>query len=120
MTRWKLQILSHPLIGWTEVIFMAYRISYAPPVPESHRPQKDPLRLQVMTAVCLLVFTLLVKTWFPAGTDKLRQLLIPDVPSVTQQALDGFVIDIREGDPLADAFTAFCQHIISHGQALSS
>lgn len=98
---------------------MAYRIEYGPPIPERYQKKNNPLRLKIMTAVCLLVFALLVKTWFPAGAEKLQQLLLPGAPSVTQQALDALVTDIRSGDPLNAAFTAFCQHIIDHDSALS-
>ena len=114
-----MEILLHLIIGYTEVIIMAYRITYGPPVPQQYQEKESPLRLQVLTAVCMLFFVLLVKTWFPTGTETLRQLLLPEPSSVTQQALDMLVTDLRDGDKLGDAFTAFCQHIIDHDEAIS-
>lgn len=115
-----MEILRLSVIGYTEVMIMAYHVAYGPPIPERYQKKRyNPLRLQVMTAVCLLVFVLLVKAWFPVGTQKLQQLLLPGAPSVTQQALDELVTNIRSGDPLNAAFTAFCQHIIDHDEAIS-
>ena len=98
---------------------MTYRIEYGPPIPVQYQKKKNPQRLRVMTAAWLLVFALLVKAFFPAGSQALRQLLLPGIPSVTQQALDKLVTDIRDGDPLNDAFMAFCQHIIDHDETIS-
>lgn len=99
---------------------MAYRIEYGPLIPEKYlKKRSGSLRLKVMTAVCLLVFSLIVKTWFPSGTQKLQQFLLPGTPSVTQQALDELVIRVRFGDPLDEAFTAFCRHIIESDPAIS-
>ena len=72
-----------------------------------------------MTAFCLLVFFLMVKICFPAGTHKLQQYLLPGKPTVTQQALDGLVTNVRSGNTFRDAFTVFCQEIISHDETLS-
>ena len=99
---------------------MAYRIEYGPPIPEKYLNKENPLRLQVMTALCLLIFTLLVKAWFPAGTQTLQQLLLPGVPSVTQQALDALMSNIHSGESLGDACTTFCQQIIDHDQTISN
>lgn len=99
---------------------MAYRIEYGPAIPEKYQTQRpEPHRIQLLTAVCLLVFTMIVKIWFPAGTQKLQQFLLPGAPSVTQQALDELVANLRFGDPLDEAFTAFCRHIISNEPAIS-
>lgn len=98
---------------------MAYRIVYGQPAPKPVERRSSPKHIQAMTAVCLLTFFMLVKIWFPAGTQKLRQYLLPGNPTVTQQALDELVTSVRHGDALRDAFTVFCQEIISHDEALS-
>ena len=114
-----MEILLCPIIGYTEVMIMAYRITYGTPVPQQYQKKETPLRLQILTAVCLLSFVLMVKTWFPTGTETLRHLLLPKPSSVTQQALDMLVTNIRDGDRVSDAFTAFCQHIIDHDETIS-
>lgn len=98
---------------------MAYRIEYGPPVPVQYQARSNKHSLQVMTAVFLLLFTLLVKVYYPAGTAKLREFLLPGMPSVTQQALETMVSELRDGDPLRDAFTAFCEQIISDDKTLT-
>lgn len=101
------------------MISLSYRIEYGPAIPPQYRQKPKFLRLQVMTALFLLLFVLIVRQYFPAGVRTLRQLLLPIHPSVTQQALDELVIDIRDGESFGNAFTAFCVQIISHDQALS-
>ena len=98
---------------------MAYRIEYGPATPPQYIKRPKLLKLQIMTAVCLLLFTLLVRQAFPAGADKLRQILLPGTPGVTQQALDHLMGGLREGAPIGDSITAFCQYIIDHDEALS-
>lgn len=98
---------------------MSYRIEYGPAVPQQYIKKRQPYRLQVMTAACLLLFSFAVRHFFPAGVDKLRSLILPDTPSVTQTALTGFMGDLCNGEPLGDSFTAFCVYIIDHDTTLS-
>ena len=97
---------------------MAYRIEYGSAVPPQYVKKTKTLRLQIMTAVCLLTFSILVRQYFPTGTQKLRQLLLPGKLTVTQEALDGLMGDLRNGEPLTDAFTAFCEYIIDHDETI--
>ena len=98
---------------------MAYRIEYGPAVPPKYQKKYKPQRLQAMTAAFLLLFSLIVRQYFPAGTEQLRRILLPGTPTVTQQALDTLMTDLRDGYPIGNAFTAFCEHIISHDQTVS-
>lgn len=97
---------------------MSYRIEYGPAVPPCYRKKRRSGRLQTMTASCLLLFALLVRSFFPAGAEKLRQILLPDVPSVVQTAYAEFVRSMHGGQSVGDAFTVFCQHVINHDEAL--
>lgn len=98
---------------------MSYRIEYGPSIPKQFIHKRNPLRLQSMTAVCLLLFSLCVRRFFPAGTEKLHQLLLVDELSVTQEAVDAFMVDIRNGETLGDSLTAFCEYIIDHDEVLT-
>lgn len=98
---------------------MSYRIEYGPAIPPEYRKEPKSTRLRVLTALFLLLFTLLVRQFFPSGTDKLRAALLPGAPTITQQALDFLMGDLRDGEPLGQAFTAFCTYIIDNDQTLS-
>lgn len=98
---------------------MSYRIEYGPAIPNRYIAKHNPLRLQSMTAACLLIFSLAVRQFFPAGTEKLRQLLLPGEFSITQEAVNAFMGDIRSGESLGDSFTAFCEFMIDHDEKLS-
>ena len=97
---------------------MAYRIEYGSAVPTQYIKKPKPQRLQILTAVCLLVFSLFVRQHFPAGMQKLRQLLLPGTLTVTQEALDGLMGDLRNGENFTSAFTAFCEYIIDHDETI--
>ena len=98
---------------------MPYRIEYGSAIPARYIKKKKPFRLQVMTAVCLLLFSLAVRYFFPAGIETMRSVLLPAAHSITQEALDAFMCDLRSGEPLSDSFTAFCVHIIEHDKTIS-
>jgi len=97
---------------------MPYRIEYGSAIPPQYIKKTNPLRLQIMTAACLVTFSLLVRQFFPAGTEKLREILLPGTPTVTQDALDILMGDLRNGEPITDAFTAFCVYIVDHDQSI--
>jgi len=97
---------------------MPYRIEYGSAVPARYIKKKKPFRLQVMTAVCLLLFSLAVRQFFPAGVETIQNVLLPAEHSITQEALDAFMHDLRCGEPLSDSFTAFCVYIIQHDKTL--
>ena len=97
---------------------MSYRVEYGPPIPAQYIKRSKPLRIQIMTAVFLLLFTLLVRQFFPSGTRQLRQILLPETHSITQDALDALMSDLRNGEPLGDAVTAFCVYIIDHDETI--
>ena len=98
---------------------MSYRIEYGSAIPDRYVIRNNFLRLRSMTAICLLLFSLTVRHFFPEGTEKLRQLLLPGELSVTQEAVETFMGDIRNGEDFTDSLTAFCEYIVIHDETLS-
>ena len=93
---------------------MAYNIRYVSFGEEEKQPKDTQLRNKI--AAGLLVLVLLIG----AMTVKHRELrwvteyLLPGDPVVTAAALEGMVMDLREGENLYDAVTAFCREIMEH------
>lgn len=93
---------------------MSYRIAYSP-----EKNSKYPLRKErkfgytwivTIAAVALALLGII-------GVHRenaLKSLLLPGNPVVTEAALKTMVTDIRGGEPVADAFTAFCREIIEN------
>ena len=50
---------------------------------------------------------------FPEAGISLRDYLLPGDGAVTAQALQNMASDLREGESLSDAVTAFCQQILT-------
>lgn len=63
-------------------------------------------------AICTIFVVLVLTIAFPDGRIWLRDLLLPGNEAVTVAALEDLVHNIRQGTPIADAMSGFCQQII--------
>lgn len=92
---------------------MFYRIEYGPPLP---RRDRLPLRLIGLTCLFFVLFLLAVKAAWPAGSEKLTQLLLPAGNSNGfREAAQAFFADLKAGAPFYQSLTAFCQEVVVHG-----
>ena len=84
---------------------MGYRIAYS--TETSHKfPERIRKKRPLLWAVAAaLLIGLLAGGW---------KLLLPGDPEVTRAALAGLAEDIREGQSLGQAVTAFCQEIVDN------
>lgn len=94
---------------------MAYRIDYGPAPVRGRGRSGRLLRVQAMTAAFLLLFILCVRQYWPEGIAKLRETLLPG-QGAGQAAFQEFVSELRDGEPVYDALTAFCRQILENGQ----
>ena len=94
---------------------MSYRIEYGCAVPAKFRHPAWGLRLQILTAVCMILFSLIVGRSWPQGREMLREYLLAGEPAVTEQAFSGLVQDLSRGMGLEEAMTVFCRQIMDHG-----
>lgn len=92
---------------------MGYRIVYGADPFIEQKPGKRHLRS--LTAGFALAFLILVRCFWPQGTALLRRVLLPGDMAAFQQMTD----EIRAGEPIADAVTAFCRSVVEEavGQA---
>ena len=93
---------------------MGYRIIYA----EEKKQQETGntmFRLRTLVALCLLVFSLTVKIFWPEGTQKLREAIIPAGMTQTQEDFQTMLHAIMTGEPVMDAVTAFCAGVVEYG-----
>ena len=89
---------------------MAYKVVYGP-MPKS---QKKPgiLRFQVLTALCLVLFSLGVRTVWPEGREVMQEFLLPGEQNATQAAFGEMLEGLENGQTLSDAVMAFCRQIV--------
>lgn len=97
---------------------MGYRVEYRP-IGKQRRREKQVCRLPALTASFLLLFVLLVFSFWPKGAEILKEIVIPGEPRVTVAAMEAFSVQLREGEAVSDAFAAFCQTILA-GEQLDS
>ena len=92
---------------------MGYRVDYGPRNP-GHKGKSSFSRVLVLTAVCLLVFLLLVNSFCPRGAEVLRSFLLPGDAAVTAAALEELSAELQNGEEISSALESFCRKIIQN------
>lgn len=91
---------------------MGYKIDYSTgdgakmPV----KPKKRRLRRWLGICCILMILGALV---FPKGRRVIRDVILPGDEEVTAEALQCLISDLRAGDEVSEAVTAFCHHVIT-------
>lgn len=91
---------------------MGYRIDY-PPVRNVRRAEKRKVPLFALTAILLILLSLLVNTCWPDGRRMLLSFLIPGDAAVTVSALETMAGELKAGQSLAEAFREFCLRVMA-------
>lgn len=89
---------------------MGYRVEYQP-VKKVRGAEKKTSRAAALTALCLVLFVLLVNGFWPRGQAVLRQLLVPGDAAVTVAALEDLAQELRSGEALPSALESFCRKV---------
>ena len=95
---------------------MAYKIVYGQEPVFTPPKKASLLRLQILTVLFILLFSLTLKHFWPQGADKLRVYLIPSDLSVTEEAFLDLTHQLRCGEPLKDSLETFCIQILEHDE----
>jgi hypothetical protein len=93
---------------------MAYNIRYVSFGEEKKQPKDTQLRNKITASLLVLVLLIGAMTIKHGGLRWVTEYLLPGDPAVTAAALEGMVLDLREGENLYDAVTAFCREIMEH------
>ncbi len=64
----------------------------------------------IAVSICTVVMLLSATGYL----EKFKEWIIPGDAEVTEAALSTLVEDLKQGDSLDDAITAFCQEILDH------
>ena len=95
-----------------EVVCVAYRIEYGQTMIKTQFCEKagrSGKRLKVFVVIAIILATL-----YFAKSESVQEILIPGNTQVTKQALSELTDDLREGEDVKSAITAFCREIIDH------
>lgn len=92
---------------------MGYRIVYG--TDPFRTVPREKSRLRLLTAAFALALVVLVRCFWPQGTQMLRDVLLPEESAAFQQMTS----DIQAGEPIGDVVTAFCRTVVEEalGQA---
>lgn len=91
---------------------MAYRMEYGAEGAKRReiRKKKNP---KSKVWGCFLLFLLLVRLYWPAGTEVLRQLLLPGASQTAFAEVETLTEQIREGEPFGQALESYCRKILA-------
>ena len=89
---------------------MAYQIRYGASIRDVKR------RSSKIWAVALIVLSLITALSLLDGAE-VQSWLLPGDPLVTSAALEGLQADLRAGESMVDAVTAFCREIVDGAAA---
>lgn len=93
---------------------MSYRIEYGTAIPPKFCRKKTKTHIRKLTAMGILMFALIVNTFWPEGRTLLQNFMLPGNPSVTERAFSDMISELTHGIPMEEAMVAFCQKIIDH------
>lgn len=91
---------------------MGYRIDYAGPIPVRNLRDNTGIRVRSLIAATFLIFSILVRMLWPAGTARLQAVFLPNTLSITEQAFSQMLADLHQGMTLGDSVTIFCHRIV--------
>lgn len=96
---------------------MGYKIVYGPEISYRERKRGTYLRFRCFVASGLLLFSFLVRCFWPEGCDKLRRVILPDAASVVQIAAEMMLEDLTSGKSVSESLTAFCVEVMHLDEA---
>lgn len=94
---------------------MAYNIRYVSFGEEKKQPKEAQWRKRIGAGLLIVVLLIGAMTVKHRGLPWVTEYLLPGDPAVTAAALEEMVMDLRDGESLHDAVTAFCREIMEHG-----
>lgn len=94
---------------------MGYRVDYQP-IRKVRGAEKRKARVTALTALCLVLFVLLVNSMWPRGAEVLRGMFFPGDAAVTVSALEDLAVELKAGEELTSAFETFCRKVIREAE----
>ncbi len=93
---------------------MGYRIKYEGDMVkttiQSSMSKQAKCMICIAVSLCAVIMLLSVTN----SLNTIKEWLLPGDAKVTEAALNTLVEDLKQGDSLDDAITAFCQEILDH------
>ena len=89
---------------------MGYRVRYQA-IRKIRAVEKRKARRTALTALCLLLFIILVNLFWPEGSTYIRQLFIPGDASVTVAAMESLAENLEMGEGIWSAMEKFIREV---------
>ena len=80
---------------------------------DEYSPKRNSFRLRVMISACMLLFSILTRTFWAPGAEKLREVILPVENNTSRRAFDVLLDDLREGASIEDSLEVFCRTVLN-------
>lgn len=94
---------------------MGYRIAYESFGEERKCPAYRRRKSAIAAGLLIILLVLGSVSVKHTGLRWVQDYLLPGDPAVTAAALENFAQDLKEGESVKDAITAFCRQIMDYG-----
>ena len=91
---------------------MGYRVVYGKTLEKTQFKDKKQQTTKQIAVWAVALFAAIGICWIGWSHPDIRHYLLPGDPEITGEALDQLIDNIKDGDSLSDAVTAFCKEII--------
>lgn len=93
---------------------MSYRVEYSSSGGKRTQIRQKNGRALLLTAVCFLIFLLIVSGFWPRGAQALRNMLLPGDSAVTAAAWAELTRELHAGASVGSAVEHFCREIFAN------
>lgn len=95
---------------------MGYRIQYDPEQNKKYPSKVRAIKQKYLLLTAVMIAGFVLGVLGIKNSNALKRMLLPGDPQVTESAFNAMVTDIRAGESVGDAVTAFCLEIMKHGK----
>lgn len=93
---------------------MGYSIQYGKEMIKIQHPSKMSYKSKFLVTCLLISCIIIVFLSLTGGIDCMKQYILPGDADVTKAALNTLVSNLKNGEPIDGAVTAFCQEIYAN------
>ncbi len=91
---------------------MGYQIQYGQTAVKTYIPERKRFRFNRKSVKILIVCVLIMLGTILGSRETIQNFFLPGNSQITREAVTQMVTNLKEGEPLAASFEAFCREIV--------
>lgn len=91
---------------------MGYQIQYGQAMVKTYVPERNKFKVSRNNIIIVIAGLVLLLATIFGSQEAVQNFLLPGNGEVTRTAVSKMVTDLKDGEPLAASFEAFCREIV--------